>query len=198
MYGDQLDLYKDSKTGKYVVRIYISTNAWNKRVYTINSSGGSGDGVFDGNLKKLMESSRNEFKDVLGEKHVTEGFLGSFTTYDINATLPGIFDLSYSTGGFTLGTNDLDGVSYEGTDANEAKLRFEKLDEKVKKALGSAYVYTKYTATDGGTISNSYGLKNEIKEDKTPVVNVEYRYSDYSKDYYVKISIAYKGFGSIL
>lgn len=196
IFGDNLDLCYDKETGNYFVRLYISTNAFNHRVYKINYPGGSGDASFDSNLKKIMESSRTEFSSVLGDKHVSNGFMGTITSYDINASLPDIFDLSYSTGGFTLGENSMEGINYEGKDETEAKNRYNNLAEKVKKALGQNYVFIRED-TDTETLKHKFALKNEIKDDKTPVVTVEYRYDDYSKKYTVKILFSYKDFGGI-
>ncbi len=195
--GDYLSIYKDNDNGgKYSVRLSISSGAWNSRVYTIASSGGSGDANFDSNLKKIMESSRTAFSSVLGEKHETDGFLGKTTTWDINASIPGIFDLSYTEGGWSLFSDDLKGTNYEGTDATEAKNRFNALSEKVKKCLGSSYAFIK-TDSDGEILKNVFTLKSEMDNEKTPVVTVKYYYSSSSNKYSVTIDFAYKAFSGI-
>jgi hypothetical protein len=197
LFGDQLDIYKSVETGKYEVRLYISTNTWNNRVYTITSPGGSGDATFDTNLKKIMESSRNTFAAVLGEKHETKNLFGTYVHYDINATLPGIFDLSYTEGGFAL-TKEITGVRYDGSSEADAKRIYNELAEKIKKSLGYNYVYIT-TEDDKGEWKNfKLASKSEMKADDTPVVTVKYDYDSYDKKYSVEISFGYKAFGGIL
>jgi len=197
LYGDNLDIYNNKTTGKYSVRLSISTGFLNSRVYNITSSGGSGDTHFDGNLKKILESSRDKFTPVLGEKHEQDGFFGKTTTWDVNASLPGISSLSYTTGGFSF-SDDLIGVNYEGTDLAEAKKRYDALSEKVKKSLGSSYVFIKSESPEGEILRSIFALKSEMKSDKTPVVTVKYYYDKSGNKCSVKIEFAYKGFGGIL
>lgn len=195
LYGNTLIVFK-TKTGNYQVKLTIAPPSESNRLYKINGSlFGSSDKNFDDNLQKIAESSRNEFRSILGAKSEQTGFGGTITRYEINATLPGITGLSYQTGGLSFGANELKGIKYEGTSKEEAMKHYNELAEKVQKALSFGYVYMKSESDE--LKRHVFAKESEIKSEKTEVITVEYYYSSFDKMYSVKIKFGYKSFGSI-
>jgi len=194
LYGDELKVFKNSN-GKYEVGFSVSTNELNARVYTISNAAGSGDASFDSGVNKILSSCPSTFSTVLGAKHEENDFFGKLTVYDITVSLPGINKLSYKEGGMAL-TPELTGEVYTGTDEAEAKRKYEAMAEKVRKTLGSSYIYTKSNVSSGSTQKYNFSFISDLKKDKASIVMV--RYSSINNKYYVDIVFCYKLFGGML
>lgn len=195
--GDNFYILKN-QAGKYEVLLNINAEKKSERVYYFYST--SLFDTFSDDLKKIMNSAANGFKEVLGEKKEVDGFRGKSYQYAINASLYGISDLSYIEGGLSF-VQDVTGIYYEGTDKTAAKEKYASLTGKIKNTLGSAfdekYVYRKSESTDGEWMQHIFAKESEIYHENAGLAIAEYSYDKFSKKYLVKIIFRYKGFGDI-
>jgi len=160
--GDQVYIEKNDQY--YDVLLRLDNLYFTKRICLIKSSSGSGDAVFDAELKELMSYAEDDFKPILGTKHepASQGYFRSGGTwFEITKTLTGVSNLKY--------INKLTGDIYTGEDETQAKQIWESWAEKIKKSLGSKYAFYKKNSSDGTYIEYVFGSIDKFRQEGTVI-----------------------------
>ncbi|MCX6352710.1 MAG: hypothetical protein NTX03_12770 [Bacteroidetes bacterium] len=178
--------FKDSKTGEYkvVLAVYAYSSYKQPRYYFISSSADNGSD-FGGKLNKVIRAGADSFISLRGEKH--KGWLSDY--YDPTLTLPGGENAKLS----KFIYHSYDCTFYDGTSEYEANSKYNELIEKVKRAVGSNFVYK--DEYDDGKGSKTYTYSLSMKADQKtfanyPDVKIMRSFSSSSNKYEVKISVS--------
>lgn len=188
-----LSIYKDDvDNDKYVVFLSIYKPSAEK-IFILPFSSGSNDETFDNNLKKQISNSYNDFENIRGEKHVEEDMWESKTYYDIDAKLPGSESCIYDESAFIY--KPCESLFYRGDSKSTAIQIYEELENKIKKALGSKYVYRVDEIYENDPKGKMVFAKKDELSDDTALIILEAK--EISSTYYVNIQVIFEYFLSI-
>ncbi len=160
------------------------------RIRTIDYTGGSGDEVFDRNIRTILAAAPDKFSRVQGTKHESEDIFWGTTSWEVTAPLPNA-DCEIEFG-------ILEPVSCRYEDAPDyesAVIQFNGLLEKLKRGLGNEYIYIMQPPSrDEPNGRAVFCHRDEEHAEDTAVVKLQMLELS-SESYLIKISFDYSFFG---
>lgn len=172
----QLFTFYDKTQQKHKLQLRIDGDK-STLYYNINAK--AENTIFANSLRTIYNDVLNDFRNVKGTKHETEGglFSSGSAWYEISPVPDGAKSCSVADGGLRLGAKNCSCGFYQGSSRQDAVKTFNTLFQKVSASLGSEFVYSSdksdwdLNITKNAETAITFGIKkNKGYESKLPLI----------------------------